>query len=99
MYIQLTKRHYGVHTPIKHLEIPCDFKDVYIANNHINEELLIQYIPDGWLPVKPKAILLAACNELGGTGQFDLKIFRPWKKYFDCYVLEIYERPLGWWSI
>lgn len=98
MYIQLMHRHYGVHKAIKHLEIPCNFRDVYITDDNINEELLIQNIPEGWLPTNPSLILLTVADESGGTGQFNLNIFRPWRKYFDCYVLELLEKPLRWWN-
>ena len=33
MYIQLMHRHYGLHEPIKHIEILCEFSDVYLAKN------------------------------------------------------------------
>lgn len=97
MYIQLMRRHYGVHSPIKHVEIPCDFNDVYLGEDRINEQLLLDNIPDGWLPVEPHQILLVAIDEHGnGTGQY-CKIFRDWKKYFSCYVLELHEKPAEWW--
>ena len=82
MYIQLMRRHYGVHTAIKHVEIPCNFNDVYLGEDHINELLLLSNIPDGWLPVEPQNILLVVIDEHGnGTGQC-CKIFRDWKKIF-----------------
>ena len=97
MYIQLMRRHYGVHSPIKHVEIPCNFNDVYLGEDHINELLLLSNIPDGWLPVEPQNILLVVIDEHGnGTGQY-CKIFRNWEKYFSCYVLELHENPAEWW--
>lgn len=42
MYIQLMHRHYGMHEPIKHTEIPCEFSDVYLSEDNINEELLLK---------------------------------------------------------
>lgn len=94
MYIQLMHRHYGVHKPIKNIEIPCDFSDVYIAEDHINEELLLKNIPDGWLPTKPSKILLTVEAEHGVTGQYGLEKFCSWAKYFDAYVLELHKEPL-----
>ena len=41
MYIQLMHRHYGLHEPIKHTEIPCNFGDVYISEDNINEDILL----------------------------------------------------------
>ena len=98
MFIQLYHRHYGVHKPIKHTEIPCDFHGVYIGEDRINEELLLNNIPEKWLPVPAGMILLVVGDENGSTGQYDLERFRPWAKYFDAYVLELLERPLAWWE-
>ena len=98
MYIQLAHRHYGIHEPIKHLKIPCDFNEVYLGDNNINEDLLLKNIPADWLPVPSKAILLAVGNEHGSTGQYNVSQFRPWAKYFDAYSLTIMEKPLKWWD-
>lgn len=98
MYIQLMHRHHGFHRPIKHVEIPCTFSDVYLGDNNINEELLLEYIPEGWLPTKPSLILLTVADECGSTGQRNLNKFRSWAKYFDAYCLELYKEPLDWWS-
>lgn len=68
MYVQLTHRHYGVYEPIKHIEIPCEFSDVYLGNGNINEELLLASIPEGWLPTKPSDILLCVSDKNGGIG-------------------------------
>lgn len=98
MYIQLMHRHYGMHEPIKHTEIPCEFSDVYLSEDNINEELLLKNIPEGWLPTKPNLILLTVGDKYGSTGQYGLKKFRSWAKYFDAYCLEIHKEPLDWWS-
>ena len=98
MYIQLMHRHYGCHKPIKHLEIDCDFNEVYLGIDHINEELLLKSIPEGWLPTKPSLILLNVCDKYGGIGQSNLDIFRPWAKYFDAYCLELHKEPEDWWN-
>ncbi len=97
MYIQLMRRCYGVHSPIKHIEIPCEFNDVYLGDEHINEKLLLENIPDGWLPVEPRMILLTVADETGSTGQGGLEIFMSWGKYFPSYVLELHEKPMEWW--
>lgn len=98
MYIELKHRHYGVHRPIKHIEIPCDFSDVYIGKDRINEKLLLENIPDGWLPTKPSNILLTVDDNNGGIGMYDLYIFRPWAKYFDSYVLGLCKEPMDYWD-
>lgn len=98
MYIQLMHRHYGFHKPIKHIEIPCEFSEVYLGDNNINEELLLESIPKDWLPTKPSSILLTVENKFGGTGQYGLNKFCSWAKYFDSYVLELHKEPLDWWE-
>lgn len=98
MYIQLMHRHYGVHVPIKHLEIDCDFDEVYLGLDHINEELLLKSIPEGWLPTNTEKILLTVADKYGSTGQYNLVKFRPWAKYFDAYCLELHKEPLDWWD-
>lgn len=98
MYIQLMHRHYGCHSPIKHIEIPCEFSKVYLGEDNINEELLLESIPEGWLPVEPSKILLTEADKNGSTGQCGLSKFRSWAKYFDSYVLELHREPLDWWS-
>ena len=98
MYIQLMRRHYGVHNPVKYIEIPCNFSDVYLHNDCINEKLLLENIPEGWLPVPPSEILLMVGDDDSGTGQCGLKLFRNWSKYYDSYSLELREKPSKWWD-
>lgn len=99
MYIQLMHRHYGVHEPVKHMELPCTFDEVYHGNDIIDEDRLLELIPDDWLPVTPSKILLVAVDDSGcGTGQYNVEHFMVWAKYFDAYVLEIFDKPLDWWS-
>lgn len=98
MYIQLMHRHYGLHSPIKHIEIPCEFSEVYLGDDNINEELLLESIPKDWLPTKIENILLAVADKYGSTGQRSLNKFRSWAKYFDAYCLELHKEPLDWWN-
>ena len=98
MYIQLMHRSLGVHDPIKHIEIPCRFEDVYLGEDNINEDLLLENIPKGWLPTSPSLILLTVGNKYGTTGQYNLDKFRVWAKYFDAYCLELHKEPLEWWD-
>lgn len=98
MYIQLMHRHFGLHEPIKHTQISCDFSKIYLGEDNINEELLLRSIPEGWLPTKPNNILLTVGDKYGTTGQCGLSKFRSWGKYFDSYVLELHREPLDWWS-
>lgn len=98
MYIQLMYRHYGIHRPIKHLEIPCEFSDVYLNEDNINEDLLLANIPEGWLPTASNNILLTVADKYGSTGQRGLNKFRSWAKYFDAYCLELHKEPLPNWT-
>ncbi|GAA3958479.1 hypothetical protein GCM10023085_46110 [Actinomadura viridis] len=102
MKITLAHRHYGVHTNRAQTEIPGSFsdyatpspgtaRDTYV----INEELLISALPDGFLPVEPRRILLAVVDETGGTGQRRLSRFRDWAKYFDAYCLNLHADEKG----
>ena len=86
MIIQLFHRHYGVHTPVKEaIKIPCEYTDVYKGEDNINEQLLIDNIPDDYLLYEVGHILLIA----DGTGQCGLEKFANWGKYYDGYVLHI----------
>lgn len=99
MYIQLMHRHYGLHKPIKHIEIACKFDEIYLGDNNINEDLLLKLIPENWLPTKVSNILLTVVDDNGiSIGQSDLNKFRPWAKYFDSYCLELIKTPLDWWN-
>lgn len=100
MYIQLMHRHYGIHEPVKHLELPCNFSDVYKGEDNIDEDVLLSLIPNEWLPANPDSVLLCVADteNLGTTGQRGLKRFRNWAKYFDSYVLDLHENPLDWWA-
>ena len=82
MYVQLMHRHHGIHNHIKYTEIPCKLSDVYRGDDNINEDLLLELIPEGWLPVDPSLILLSVDGKRGGIGQSDLGKFRNWAKYF-----------------
>lgn len=98
MYIQLTYRKYGSYNEIKHIEIPCEFSKVYLGEDNIDEKLLFESIPKGWLPTAPRKILLAVADKNGSTGQSNLKAFSSWTKCSDSYVLELHKEPLDWWS-
>ena len=67
---------------------------MYLGDDNINEQLLLDNIPKDFLPDKPNQILLVVEDKSGnGTGQRGLKIFRNWSKYFDCYSLTISKHP------
>ena len=87
MIIQLFRRHYEVHAPVKAaIKIPCEYTDVYKGEDNINEQLLIDNIPDNYLMCKVGHTLLVA----DGTGQCGLEKFRNyWGKYCNGYELHI----------
>ena len=84
--IQLFHRHYGVHIPVKEaIKIPCEYTDVYKGEGNINEQLLIDNIPDDYLLCEVGHILLGA----DGIGQCGLEKFANWGKHYYSYVLLI----------
>jgi hypothetical protein len=93
--ITLAHRHYGVHRKVSETEIPGDFGDYATPKSGsrddftIDETRLLSALPDGFLPCPPARILLAVEDEIGGTGQRDLSLFRDWAKYFDAYCLNL----------
>lgn len=93
MKLVLNKRHYGVHSLVKEVEIEGTFrnyaKKIGDDDYQINEQKLIESIPKDFLPVDPKNILLTVGESWGSTGQIGLSIFKNWSKYFDCYSIEL----------
>lgn len=95
MKVQLRHRHYGVHELIKEINIDGRFEDYCDPKTNqdyiINEQKLIENLPQDFLPVPPNKILLSVSDDDGGIGQVDLNIFRTWAKYFDSYCIELYK--------
>jgi len=95
MKVIFKHRHYGVHQQIKEIIIEGNFADYVKKVKHglddyfLDEEKLINNLPDEFLPIKPNRILITLDDENGGTALCDLTIFRPWGKYFDSYVLSL----------
>jgi hypothetical protein len=101
MKIRLFKRNYGYHSFVKEVEISGTFrkysKKLTVDPNGIGddylikEERLLDEIPEGFLPQQPKNILLVVqdLSRRGSTGIRDLKVFRPWSKYFSSYCIEL----------
>jgi hypothetical protein len=94
--IELMHRHLGVHTLVTAAEIPGEFADYAtprpgsISLEYIvAERAVLDALPDGFLPAVPARVLLAVGDEIGGTGQSGLRLFRDWAKYFDAYVLSL----------
>ena len=93
MKIQLTHRHYGVHTLRKEADIPgvlADYATVkpgdgpYAGREYdIGEAKLAAALPEGFLPVPVRRVLLG----IDDTAQSGLTVFHDWGKYFDSYML------------
>jgi hypothetical protein len=94
MKIQLTHRHYGVHTLQKEADIPgtlADYATVKPASGSpydgreyaIDEAKLAAALPEGFLPVPVRRVLLG----IDDTAQSGLAVFHDWAKYFDAYML------------
>lgn len=101
----LAKRHYGVHTPVKTIEVDLDYDAVvtvepllredgsrYGSRTHVDEDAVLAVIPEGFLPQRTEWILLCAGDEHGSSGVYDTKHFKSWAKYFDAYSLTV-QRP------
>lgn len=91
MTVELFHRHYGIHKRIKAIQIPIEFSKVYRGDDDIDEDMLLDNIPDGWLPVDSHEILLMVANGNNANGQSTLVRFRPWAKYFDSFSIVIKE--------
>lgn len=91
MKVELRHRHYGVHELTKECEVEGSFNDycTFVSGQDykVDEEKLINNLPEKFLPVKPKYILLTIGDNKGSIGQINLEKFRIWAKYFDSYVL------------
>jgi hypothetical protein len=93
MKVNLRYRSYGVHELVNSIDIDGNFSNYCTQTSKddykIDEYKLIDNLPNDFLPVKPRNTLLTIGNEIGSTGQIHLSLFRPWAKYFDCYVVEL----------
>lgn len=65
MKLALYRRHHGIHNLKKEIKVDCNFNDVYLGEDNINEELLLSVIPKDFLLDKPKNILLVVEDEDG----------------------------------
>lgn len=95
MVIRLYHRTNGYHTLVKETKIPFTFrkyvKGCIPTEHRIIEDLLIENIPDNFLPVESSKILLTVMDKskTGATGQRGLSRFKNWSKYFPGYCLDL----------
>jgi len=95
MKVGLSKRRHGAHIEIANCEIPGDFDDYAKLrpgssdDYAIEEQKILDALPEDFLPVAPRMILVTVDDDNGGTGQTGLTLFRDWAKYFDAYSLNL----------
>jgi hypothetical protein len=95
MKIRLIKReHSGIGTPLKDAIINGKFEDYYKGENSINEKLLIQNLPQDFLPTSPEKVLIFVETIqddpvffLAPKGQTGLKAFLNWHKDHDTFLI------------
>lgn len=92
MYVQLMRREGRYQRAVKYVWIPCRYEHVVLPEGGIDESLLLHMLPKGFLPSRPEDTLLSVANEKGSLGLRQLRLFRPWERNFDCYVLELWFR-------
>lgn len=100
MKIQLIKAELnGVGTLLNEVTIDGEFKHYYHGENKIDEPLLIQNLPQGFLPREPKNIMLfveSIQNDpdfiIPPKGQTNLKIFLNWHKQHESHLI-LLKRP------
>lgn len=94
MKVRLYKRHYGVHSLVKECEVEGTFRRYGkkidgVDSYKINEERFLNALPEKFLPIEAKKVLLTVSEEWGSTAISELNVFRPWAKYFDSYSIEL----------
>jgi hypothetical protein len=93
MKLLLSYRRFGVHHAIKEIEIDGTFRKYGKLNNgmyEIDEEKLINSLPNNFLPTTPdKILVLVADSEYGSTAVCNLKTFRDWSKYHFSHSLTL----------
>ena len=96
MKVELTRRHYGIHDLVKDAELPGQFSDYAIPvpgttqdEYKIDEDKLLAALPEGFLPVPTRRVLLTVRDADWSTGQVGLTRFKSWAKYFDAYTLSL----------
>lgn len=94
MYVQVMRRHLSVQRPVKKLWLPARLEQLLLPDGRVDESMLLHMLPAGWLPARPGEMLLSIAHARGSSGLRYVKIFRPWERHFDCYVLELWhEEP------
>jgi hypothetical protein len=95
MKVKLTHRRYGVHTQQGEAEVPGTFAEYAVPSPgnedrdewEIDDAKLLAALPEGFLPVPARHVLLGVEDDLGGTAHSGTAVFRRWAKYFDAYML------------
>ena len=74
MYLQLMRRQRGVQRPVKQVWLPCTLDQMMYPEGGLNETMLLNMIPEGWLPAKPGEVLVSLAYPTGSTGLRNLQI-------------------------
>lgn len=89
MYVQLMRREGRLQRAVKHIWLPCRYEHVVLPEGGVDESLLLHMLPKGFLPAKPGDALPSVANAKGSLGLKRLRLFHPWGRNFDCYILEL----------
>lgn len=95
MKVVLFQRKNGYHKHIKEVEIEGVLSDYYRGIDTINENLLLDKLPEDFLPINHSRVLLSVAEVddkgkvYGSIGQRGLISFMNWAKYFNAYSIEL----------
>ena len=95
MKVTLYHRSIGIHSYVKECEIEGTFRRYGKAVDNdfeINEERLLKALPKDFLPCESNKVLVTIEEGNSGTGVRNLKMFRPWSKYFNSYSIGLLKR-------
>lgn len=91
--IDLAFRNIGTHSLVKSIEVHALDFDALVSDPDgrpvVDEDALLAALPSGFLPSKPRAVLLMVGDEGGATAVSTPTHFRPWGKYFSAYSLTV----------
>lgn len=94
----LHHREFGRYHFIKEIYLPVNHKHLIKPIStpgeredfEVDEDFLLELLPEDFLPVKPKFCLLCVDDKTGGIGLINTKKFRSYAKYFHSYSLSLF---------
>lgn len=95
MRVYLRKKEFAATAPIKKVSLQGNFYDYYMGKDNINERLLLDHLPNNFLPKDCQYIAVMVEDEISkesgrvisNTGQRNLNIFKDYDKYSNKYSL------------